>query len=113
MIKSRNFVRREKQKTLILQNVVTGTIEERRQMISVDEPESPDIGPTGRQVVLSALQDAVGDIFMVDLDTDDIINLTNDEFADSAPTFSLTVRSSFISQELVVMINCLGSTSIR
>ena len=82
------FVRREKQKTLILQNVVTGTIEERRQMISVDEPESPDIGPTGRQVVLSALQDAVGDIFMVDLDTDDIINLTNDEFADSAPTFS-------------------------
>ena len=82
------FVRREKTKTLILQNVVTGKIEERVEMTSVDEPESPDIGPTGRRVVLAALRDAVGDIFMVDLDTAEVINLTNDEFADAAPTFS-------------------------
>ena len=82
------FVRREKKKTLILQNVVTGKIEERIEMTSVDEPESPDIGPTGRRVVLSALQEAVGDIFMVDLDTAEVTNLTNDEFADYAPTFS-------------------------
>ena len=82
------FVRREKKKTLILQNVVTSKIEERIEMTSVDEPESPDIGPTGRRVVLSALRDAVGDIFMVDLDTAEVTNLTNDEFADYAPTFS-------------------------
>ena len=82
------FVRREKKKTLILQNVVTGKIEERIEMTNVDEPESPDIGPTGRRVVLSALRDAIGDIFMVDLDTAEVTNLTNDAFADYAPTFS-------------------------
>ena len=63
------FARNEKQKTLILQSVVTSKIERRIEMASVDQPESPDIGPNGRRVVFSALRDGVGDIFLVDLDT--------------------------------------------
>jgi hypothetical protein len=82
------FVRTEKQKSLILQNVLTRKIEQRVEMREVDEPESPDIGPDGRAVVFSALKGGVGDIYMVNLDTSEITNLTDDAFADYAPAFS-------------------------
>ena len=82
------FARNEKTKTLILQSVVTSQIERRIEMASVDEPESPDIGPNGRRVVFSALRDGIGDIFLVDLDTEELTNLTRDEFGDYSPTFA-------------------------
>ena len=82
------FARNEKKKTLIVQNVVTSQIERRVEMASVDEPESPDIGPNGRRVVFSALRDGIGDIFLVDLDTEELTNLTRNEFGDYSPTFS-------------------------
>ena len=79
------FVRTEKSRTLILQNVVTRKIEERFDMRTVDEPESPDISPDGRRVVFAALQGGVGDIFMLDLQTRAVTNLTKDAFGDSGP----------------------------
>ena len=82
------FARNEKTKTLILQSVVTSQIERRIQMASVDEPESPDMGPNGRRVVFSALRDGIGDIFLLDLDTEELTNLTRDEFGNYSPTFS-------------------------
>ena len=63
------FARTEKHKTLILQNVVTKKIEKRIELKTVDAPESPDISPDGRQVAFSALKDAIGDIFLVDIET--------------------------------------------
>ena len=82
------FARTEKEKTLILQNVVTADIEQRFELKTVDVPESPDIGPTAGASRSPALRDAIGDIFIVDLDVGQITNLTNDEFGDYAPTFS-------------------------
>jgi WD40 repeat protein len=82
------FVRTEKDKTLILQNVVSGRIEQRIAMRTIDEPESPDISPDGRTAVFAGLQNALGDIFLVDLTTSEITNLTRDELFDYAPTFS-------------------------
>ncbi len=81
-------MRTEKDKTLILQNVVSGRIERRIPMRVLDEPESPDISPDGRTVAFAGLQNAVGDIFLVDLETSAITNLTQDEFFDFAPTYS-------------------------
>ncbi len=81
------FARTEKQKSLILQNMVSGAIEQRVTM-DVDEPESPNVHPNGRLVAFSALRNAVGDIYTVNLDTLEVANLTNDAFADYAPTFS-------------------------
>ena len=43
------FARTEKQKTLILQNVVTRKIEKRFELKTVDMPESPDISPDGKR----------------------------------------------------------------
>ena len=82
------FVRNEKHKTLIIQNVLTGKIERRFSLDSVDNPESPNISPDGRSVLFSGLRSATGDVFKLDINTGDITNLTNDDFADYAPIHS-------------------------
>ena len=41
------FVRTEKERTLVVQNVLTRKIEKRIPIKSVDEPESPTFSPDG------------------------------------------------------------------
>ncbi|MGH9198438.1 MAG: TolB family protein, partial [Acidimicrobiia bacterium] len=82
------FVRTEKTKSLVLQNVLSRKIDARIPLRSVDEPESPDISPDGRQVAFSALQAGIGDIYLLSLDTHQLVNLTADDFADYSPTFA-------------------------
>jgi hypothetical protein len=82
------FVRTEKERTLIIQNVLTKAIEQRIAMKSVDEPESPSFAPDGKTIAFSALRNAVGDIYTIDLSTQKVENLTNDDFADFAPSYS-------------------------
>ncbi len=82
------FVRNEKYKTLILQNVLTGNIERRFNLTTVDNPESPNFSPDGRYAVFGALRSATGDIFRIDLESGELTNLTNDDFNDFAPVHS-------------------------
>jgi hypothetical protein len=82
------FVRTEKSRSLVLQNVLTRNIEQRLEMRTVDDPESPDFSPDGRRVAFAALRNGTGDIFVVDLQTGEVTNLTGDDFADSAPTWA-------------------------
>jgi hypothetical protein len=82
------FVRKEKQKELILQNVLTKKIEKRFEIKSVDMAESPDISPDGKTVAFAGLRNAVADIFTIDLESGDIKNLTNDPFGDYGPTWA-------------------------
>src|SRR5690606_22959516 len=82
------FARTEKQRSLILMNVVTGRIEDRIYMDSVDVPESPEFSLDGRKVYFSALRNAGGDRFELDLEARDVRNHPNDAFADYAPTIS-------------------------
>jgi hypothetical protein len=87
------FARTEKQKTLVLQNVLTKKIEVRHEIKEVDSPESPDVSPDGRRVAFAGLHGAVSDIFLIDLASGEISNITNDAFSDYAPTFSPDGRS--------------------
>jgi hypothetical protein len=82
------FARTEKRRTLIVQDVATRRIVQRIEMQSVDEPESPHFSPDGRRVAFAALREGIGDIFTVDLETEEVVNLTNDDFASYAPAFS-------------------------
>jgi WD40 repeat protein len=82
------FVRTEKERTLIIQNVLTRSIEERIPMKSVDEPESPSFSPDGAFVAFDALRNAVGDIFTINLQTKEVVNITQDPFGDRAPSYS-------------------------
>ena len=83
------FVRAEKWRTLILQNVLNGDIEERVELRTIDDPESPDISPDGRKVAFAGaagrrrrhLRRRSGRRAQV-------TNLTKDGFADSGPTWS-------------------------
>ena len=82
------FVRTEKERTLIVQNVLTRKIEQRIPMKSVDEPESPSFSPDGRTVAFAGMRDGTGDIFTVNLDTQEITNHTVDDFFDYGPTYA-------------------------
>jgi len=82
------IVRKEKFKAIVIQNVLTRKIERRIDLKTVDEPESPTFSPDGKRIVFAALQNGVGDIFTLDLESGNIDNLTKDDFADYAPTFS-------------------------
>ncbi len=82
------FARTEKVSTLILQNVVTKKIDRRLELKTVDLPESPDISPDGKEIAFSALSNAIGDIFIVNVETGAVRNVTNDQFGDFGPTWS-------------------------
>ena len=82
------FVRRNKHKSLVIQNVVTRDIEQIIDLDMVDEPESPDFSPDGRSVVFSARNRAVGDIYRIDLATHEVTNLTEDDLADYGPIYA-------------------------
>src|SRR5713226_261130 len=82
------FVRTEKERALIVENVLTRKIEVRVPMKSVDEPESPSFSPDGRIVAFSALRGGIADIYTVDLQTLEVVNLTNDDFFDYGPTYA-------------------------
>ncbi|HEX5110879.1 MAG TPA: hypothetical protein VFV95_20650 [Vicinamibacterales bacterium] len=82
------FVRNEKSRTLIIQNVNTGKIEQRYPARTVDDPESPDFSPDGRKIAFAALQGGTADIWILDLEKKQITNVTKDPFADSGPTWS-------------------------
>jgi hypothetical protein len=62
-------------------------------MLTVDSPESPDFSPDGRTIVFSAARGLINDIFSLNLETQEVSNLTNDEFADYAPTWAPDGRS--------------------
>jgi hypothetical protein len=82
------FVRTEKDRSLIVQNVVTKKIEIRVPLTTIDAPESPDFSPDGRLIAFSGMRGSVADIFTVDLASKEITNLTNDAFAQYAPTWA-------------------------
>jgi WD40 repeat protein len=82
------LVRGERERALILQDTTTRKIVQRVNLSDVDEPESPNVSPDGRRVAFSGLRGAVGDIFVVDLETKQVENVTNDDFADYGPVFS-------------------------
>ncbi len=100
------FVRTEKDRSLIVQNVVTRKIEVRIPLTSVDSPESPDFSPDGRLIAFSGMRNAEADIFTVNLETKEIMNLTHDDFANYAPTWAPDGKS------LVYLVRVSGNEKI-
>ena len=82
------FVRTEKERALVVQNVTNRKIEVKLPLRFVDSPESPSFSPDGTTVAFSALSGGTSDIFIVDLASGKYENLTADDFADYAPTYS-------------------------
>ena len=100
------FVRTEKDRSLIVQNVITRNIEVRIPLATVDAPESPDFSPDGKLIVFSGMRNSVADIFTVNLETKAIVNLTNDAFANYAPTWAPDGKS------IVYLVRVSGNEKI-
>ncbi len=81
------FGRTGKGRSLILASVLTGKIV-KRIPLSLDQASSPCLLPDGRHGLFTALKEGVSDIYRVHLETGEITNLTQDEFADSDPQVS-------------------------
>jgi hypothetical protein len=81
------FARKGKRRSLYLVSVLTGKIVKRVGM-ELDEAQSPALLADGRHALLSAIKDGVSDIWLLDMETGETKNLTNDRFYDSNPQIS-------------------------
>lgn len=81
------FGRREAGRSLILIDVLRGGLSKIVDM-DIEQQRSPTWTPDGRMVAFSGNLNGQFDIFAIDVDSLEIINLTNDELFDASPTFS-------------------------
>jgi WD40 repeat protein/surface antigen Omp85-like protein len=92
------FAKREKGRSLLLIDVLNGGLREIIDMEDLEQQSSPAFSPDGRTVAFSAWRNGRFDVFLLDLESRTISNLTNDEPFDGAPVFSPDGRSiAFVS----------------
>jgi Tol biopolymer transport system component len=82
------FVKKERGRSLLLVNPLTGNVDRLIDMPQVEQQLAPAYSHDGRRVAFSAIRGNQSDIFVYDLETGTIDNLTNDSFYDGAPVFS-------------------------
>src|SRR5688500_17606732 len=81
------FVKKERGRNLLLINPLTGEIERSIDM-AVEQQLSPSYSPDGKRVAFAAIQGNQSDIFIYDLESGNLENVTSDSFFDGAPVFS-------------------------
>jgi WD40 repeat protein/surface antigen Omp85-like protein len=81
------FARKGKRRSLYLVSVLSGKIL-RRVPVELDQAQSPALLPDGKHALLVGLKEGVSDVFLLDLQTGAVKNLTDDAFADSNPQIS-------------------------
>lgn len=82
------FARRENQWPLLIFNAVSGKIEHDLTLEDYFEAAAPAFSPDGTRVAFEANRDGVVDIFEVDIATGEVVNLTQDDFFDTNPSYS-------------------------
>ena len=81
------FVKKERGRNLLLVNPINGKIE-RSIPMAVEQQLSPTYSPDGKRIAFSAIRGNQSDIFIYDLTTDTMVNITSDSFYDGSPVFS-------------------------
>ncbi len=82
------FARDGQKHTLFILDALTGATV-RKVKLSLDQPVCPSFYPDGQRLLFSAFQKGVRDIFALDLQTEKITNLTQDDLFEKAPVLSL------------------------
>src|SRR5688572_30152526 len=81
------FVRKERGRNLLLLNPLTGAII-RTIPMQIEQQLSPSFSPDGRKIAFSGIMGNQSDIFLYDLESGNITNVTSDTFYDGSPVFS-------------------------
>ena len=81
------FVKKERGRNLLILNPLTGSII-RSIPMQIEQQLSPSYSPDGRKIAFSGILGNQSDIFLYDLESGGITNITSDRFFDGAPVFS-------------------------
>ncbi len=81
------FGRFQKRRALLFADVVDSRIVQRIEM-PLDRAKFPHVGPDGQWVYFTALNNAISDVYRVNIATEEIENMTRDDFHDKFPTVS-------------------------
>ncbi|MBK5260298.1 MAG: PD40 domain-containing protein [Thermoanaerobaculia bacterium] len=81
------FVRRERGRDLLMINPITGEII-RSVPMDIEQQLAPSFSPDGKSIVFSGFVGRQADLFVYDLESGAVRNLTQDRFFDGAPVFS-------------------------
>lgn len=82
------FARRERGRDLLLLNALNGGIRERVETPGLDQQLNPAFSPDGTKVVFRAMREGRADLFLYDLNSRTVANLTDDDASDFGPVFS-------------------------
>ncbi len=82
------FVKKERGRNLMLINALTGRIERSVPLSDTEQELSPAYSPDGRKIAYAAYRGSQPDIFLYDIESGSVSNLTNDRFFDGSPVFS-------------------------
>jgi len=81
------FVKRERGRNLLLINAINGRIE-RSTALPQEQELSPAYSPDGKKIAFSGYVGSQDDIFLYDIASGQVTNVTNDKFFDGSPVFS-------------------------
>jgi len=91
------FAKRERGRSLVLINVLRGGIDRVIDFPDVDQQLSPAWHPDGRRIAFQGNRAGRFDVFVYDLDTGELENVTDDGTYDASPTFSPDGRTLVVS----------------
>lgn len=81
------FAKKERGRNLIIMNALDGRIE-RSIPMKIDQQLNPAYSPDGTKIAFAGILNNQSDIFLYDLDSGKITNLTGDKYYDGSPVFS-------------------------
>ena len=81
------FAKKERGRNLLLIHPLTGQLQKSIPM-KIEQQLSPTYAPDGHKIAFAGFLGNQPDIFLYDLDSGAVSNLTNDKFFDAAPVFS-------------------------
>ena len=82
------FVKKERGRNLLLINALTGRIDRSVPLADTEQELSPAYSADGRKIAYAGYRGSQHDIFLYDIESGSISNLTNDRFFDGSPVFS-------------------------
>jgi WD40 repeat protein len=91
------FARKNRGRVLLLIDVIKGKIRKEIPIYQIEQQFNPAFSPDGTKVAFQGWEGGNFNIFEIDLETKEVVNITNDDVYDAAPVYSPDGRSMVLS----------------